>query len=192
MVTEIRIYFEGNDALRSGFRVFLDQIAEASRSRKWRFNLIATNGTPVPDYHDAVKTHPRAWNVLLLDSEGAITESPADLCAKKGLAGLSDRVFWMVQMMESWFLADPEKLKEYYGQDFKEDVLRGNPNVEQISKGDVKARLLAATRKTKAGKYHKTSHAPHLLSRIRPDLVKAAAPNCQRLFDALLTKLAED
>ena len=68
---------------------------------------------------------------------------------------------------------------------FNDGVLRGNPNVEQIPKatsGQV-ARCYTGNR---AGKYHKTAHAPHLLAKIRPDLLNAAAPNCKRLFDLLL------
>jgi hypothetical protein len=97
MVTEIRIYFEGDDALRPGFRRFLNQIAEKARSRKCKFNLIAANGTPAEDYRDAIGAHPDAWNILPRDSEGAIANHPSEH---------ADSIFWMVQFMESWFLAD--------------------------------------------------------------------------------------
>ena len=40
MVTEIRIYFEGDDALRPGVRAFLNQIAVTARSCRCNFNLI--------------------------------------------------------------------------------------------------------------------------------------------------------
>jgi hypothetical protein len=191
MVKEIRIYFEGDDALRPGFRSFLSQIAEAAKLRRCKFNLIAANGTPVLDYQDAIATHPDAWNVLLLDSEEAITGPLPDFCRKKRLPDLSDSVFWMVQIMESWFLADPESLKKYYGDGFRENALDGDPRVEKIPKADVLLRLKAATRATKKKEYHKTAHAPDLLARIKPDLVKAAAPHSTRLFGELLAKLAE-
>jgi len=92
--------------------------------------------------------------------------------------------------MESWFLADPESLKKYYGDGFGENALRSNPHVEEIPKADVLSRLKAATRGTQKREYHKTGHAPALLARIDPALVKTAAPNCKRLFTALLHKLA--
>jgi hypothetical protein len=69
MVTKLRIYFEGDDGLRSGFRQFLSEIAEVTRSKRCHFDLIATDGTPVEDFRDALKTHADAWNVLLLDGE---------------------------------------------------------------------------------------------------------------------------
>jgi hypothetical protein len=192
MVTEIRIYFEGDEALRPGFRAFLGQIADAARFRRCRFSLIAANGTPVPDFHTAIKTHPNAMNVLLLDSEDAITQPLPELCTRKGLSGHSERVFWMAQAMESWLLADPDSLKKYYGNGFGENALRSNPHVEEIPKSDVLSRLKAATKTTKKREYHKTGHAPDLLAKVKPELVKAAAPNCKRLFEELLAKLAED
>jgi hypothetical protein len=192
MVTEIRIYFEGDDALRPCFRAFLGSIAEAARSRRCRFSLIATNGTPVDDYRAAIKTHPSAWNVLLLDSDEAVTQPFADFCTRKRLTGFSDSVFWMTQVMESWFLADPESLRKYYRDEFRMNAIQGNPNVENIPKSDVLSRLKAATKERRSGPYHKTAHAPDILAGIDPELVKAAAPNCKRLFDSLLAKLAED
>ncbi len=93
--------------------------------------------------------------------------------------------------MEAWFLADPESLSKYYRNGFRKDSLVGNPQVEQIPKADVYEKLKAATRGTQKREYHKTGHAPDLLARIDPELVKAAAPHCKRLFNALLTKLAE-
>ncbi len=191
MVKEIRIYFEGDDALSPGFHAFLSQIAAAARFRKCKFSLIAANGTPIRDYHDAIATHPDAWNVLLLDSEEAITGPLPDFCKKKGLPDLSASVFWMVQIMESWFLADPESLRKYYGEGLRKNVLDGNPQIEHIPKSDVLSTLKMATRGTKKKEYHKTAHAPDLLARIDPELVKAAAPNCKRLLDALLARLAE-
>ncbi|HEY1755980.1 MAG TPA: DUF4276 family protein [Bryobacteraceae bacterium] len=190
MVTEIRIYFEGDSALKPGFDNFLREIKAAAEGR-CRFRLIATNATPAADFHTAIKTHPDAANVLLLDSDETIAGDLSVFCEKKRLAGLSSQVFWMAQIMESWFLADPESLKKYYGSGFQENALHGNPNVEHIPKSDVLSRLKAATRGTKRKEYHKTGHAPHLLASIRPDLVTTAAPNCKRLFDALRERLAE-
>lgn len=98
----------------------------------------------------------------------------------------------MVQCMESWFLADPGALKNYYGEDgFRESALKRNPSVEQIAKSDVLSCLRSATRETAKGQYHKTAHAPQLLEKIDPDLVRKASRNCDRLFQALTKRLAE-
>lgn len=67
--------------------------------------------------------------------------------------------------------------------------MKANPNVEQISKLDLIDGLNAATKDTSKGRYHKTKHAPALLQAIRPALVRKAAPNCERLFAAVLDRL---
>ena len=191
MVTEIRIYFEGDNALKPGFNVFLGEIKEKARARRCRLSLIATNGTPAEDYQIAVESHPNAWNVLLRDSEGPITTVLPEFCAQKNLAGHADNVFWMVQVMESWFFADPDALGRYYGDVFQKNALKRNPQIEHIPKDDILSSLKAASKKTKKGEYQKTAHPPRLLASIDPELVKAAAPNCRRLFDRLLAKLSE-
>ena len=97
----------------------------------------------------------------------------------------------MVEMMESWFHADKDALASYYGKkDFKRAALAANPQVEQIPKKDLADGLKNATRDTSKGPYHKTAHAPEILARINPGLVRQAAPNCARLFDALQEKLS--
>ena len=101
-------------------------------------------------------------------------------------------MFWMVEVMESWFLADVAALKVYYGDSFQENVVRGNPEVEKILRTDVYSRLKRATKNTKPGEYHKTKHAPALLAAIDVSLVRAAAPNCERMFRIMLGKLAEN
>jgi len=85
MVTELRIYFEGDNQLRPGFHGFLKEIKVIAGKKRCRFRLIEAKGTPVQDFRDALKTHPDAWNVLLLDSEGPIDHSLADICRAKGL-----------------------------------------------------------------------------------------------------------
>jgi hypothetical protein len=189
MVKELRIYFEGDDGLKRGFDTFLKEIKEAAHSKEWKFEAVATHGTPAKDYLTALKTHRRAWNVLLLDSDEAVSTSPVNLLRKKGLEGCDPkRVFWMVQVMESWFLADIDALHGHYKGGFKTKALKANPQVEKIPKADVLSRLENATRLTKAGKYQKY-HAFKLLELIDPSKVRKAAPNCERMFRLILARL---
>lgn len=192
MVTELRIYFEGDNQLRPGFHGFLREIKAAAGRRRCRFQLIEAKGTPVQDFRDALSTHPDAWNVLMLDSDAPIDDSLADLCRRKKLDSAHEgSVFWMVVVMEAWFLADVATLKAYYGDGFQENAVTGNPEVEKILKADVYSKLKIATKNTKPGQYHKTKHAPALLAAIDVGLVRAAAPNCDRMFRIILGKLAE-
>jgi len=172
-VREIRLYYEGDPALREGFRRFLGLQGQSVR-------LIAANGTPVQDFVTAQKTHQEALNLLLLDRG-----DPRSAAEDAQLQEHQDSVFWMVQIMEAWFLADADALEKYYGRDFNKKVLKSNPNVEDIPKRDVLQCLAEATRKTQKETYHKTKHAPHILERIDPAKVRKAAPGCERLFLAL-------
>jgi hypothetical protein len=164
-LVKIRIYFEGDDSLRPGFSKFF---ARGSIKAK----CIAAGAKAEREYRKALATHPEALNILLRDSEGdAIEERP--------------RVFWMIPLMEAWFLADPATLERYYGQGFQANALKKNRNVEEIPKQDVLTCLSAATKNTQKGRYHKTQHAPAILERINPALVRKAAPHCEALFTAL-------
>lgn len=99
----------------------------------------------------------------------------------------------MVEMMESWFHADKDALERFYGPGpkFRRNALKADPNVERISKKDLKDGLSAATKLTSKGDYydHKRSHGPALLASIKPELVRESAPNCQKLFQAVLAEL---
>ena len=198
MVRELRIYFEGDRQLRQGMSEFLKEIQETARGRECRFQLIAGGATPVADFCDALKSRPEAWNILLLDSgrpdDGKLFERLRQSRSWNPPAGsgeLAGRVFWMVQLMEAWFLADMEALNAFYGKDFRKNVLAGNPHVEEVSKADVLSSLKQATRDTGKGAYHKTKHAPGILMRVDPEKVKAAARNCKRLFDTVLVRLQQ-
>ena len=97
----------------------------------------------------------------------------------------------MFQVMESWFVADVPALREYYGKHFQESAIPRNSNIEQILKQDVMDSLKAATRNCPKGAYHKTAHPPDLLERINPELVRKGSPQCERMFDTVLSKLSE-
>jgi len=181
MPSEIRIYFEGDKSLKAGFDAFLSEIRERATAAKCKLSIVATGGKPERDFGIALRKHPAAWNVLLRDSEGPL--QPNRPAAQAG------SVFWMVEMMESWFHADKGALEDYYKSGFRKDALKANPNVEEISKQDLIDGLKAATKDTTKGKYHKTKHAPALLQSVNPALVRKAAPNCERVFKVVLDEL---
>ena len=182
MVSKVRIHFEGDPALREGFSEFFKELG-ATLGRAPKF--IAGKADPCGVFLLALDAHPSALNILLIDSEGPddgkLFES---FCQPRGIDVRSrGRVFWMVQCMEAWFLADAEALRQYYGKDFRENAVRLNPEVEEIPKKDVFEALRTATKDTSKGRYHKTKHAPFLLKLIDPALVKQASAHCRRMFD---------
>ena len=97
----------------------------------------------------------------------------------------------MVQCMESWFLADRETLKLFFGQGFKENQLPALANsIEKIAKTQIYQCLANATSecKTKA-KYGKGEHSFKLLSIINPVKVMNASPWAKRLIDDLKKRM---
>jgi hypothetical protein len=173
MVTKVRLHFEGDERLRSGFRRLFSSIPND------RLQLIATGGKPIQDYAKALRSHPEALNLLLLDSD-ELPERRRELGRYP-----QERIFWMIELMEAWFLADREALKRFYRRNFNESALPGNSVVENIRKHDVITALTLFSKPTQKGPYHKTKHAPFILASLDPDLVRKAAPECERLFTVL-------
>jgi hypothetical protein len=152
-----------------------------------------------------LKVNPEVLSALLVDSETALVAVPmntagdpdevadaeiriAHLRRKTAtggrgqgdgwpLAGVpSERVHLMVQCMEAWIVADPDKLEEFYKQGFKKDSLPVRPNLEDEPKNDIYDKLERATKSTQKGKYGKIIHASKLLPLIRPEKVAEHCP----------------
>jgi len=196
MCTQIRIHFEGDKLLKSGFDDFFQETKRRARERRCRFLPISAGSgeTACRDFGIALRTHPDVWNILLRDSQGPVdANASASLCRQHGWdKSHAGSIFWMVQMMEAWFHADRQALQKFYGNGFNESALKKNPNVEEIPKRDLEDGLREATKKTQKGDYfdNKTSHGRKPLAALKPELVQKAAPNCQKLFDAVLARLA--
>jgi hypothetical protein len=109
--------------------------------------------------------------------EGDRWEQPAGATA--------DHLHLMVQVMESWFLADPDTLERYFGKNFRREALPDRTDIESIAKLEVYRRLQAATKDTKSGPYGKGTHSFKLLAELDPNKLQAASPSARRLFDAL-------
>ena len=130
--------------------------------------------------------------LLLVDSEGAVqaAHSPwQHLQARDGWRkpdGASDnQAFLMVQFMETWFLADKDGLRRYFGDGFSERAIRQWPDLEAVPKETVLRALSQATTACRKG-YEKGRTSFELLAHIDPSRVKAACPHA----DALLQRLA--
>ena len=192
MVREIRIHFEGDRRLRRGFHEFFRELIQEARGRWIRLELIPGGGRAVQDFMKALRTHRAALNLLLVDCEG-----PPVHCSIRRLSQRSDwkpprgtvvgdsRVFRMIELMESWFLADRAALVRYFGRGLNLKRLPVAFAVEAIPKDRVLRNLHDATRRCDKGSYSKTAHAPELLARVDPGRVRAASPECERLFGEL-------
>lgn len=90
------------------------------------------------------------------DNEEARTNQIQELGLEKNLT------FFMIQELESWFLAQPEILDAYYATDIKSKVQGKNPKAIP-NPSDL---LVQLTKKSQKGKYHKVEHATDLLKRL--------------------------
>jgi len=128
----------------------------------------------------------REYSVLLVDSETAVTATPwlhlntreGDNWRRPSGAGV-DQAHLMVQVMESWFLADRQTLFAYYGQRFLRNSLPRQQNIEKIDKEKVLETLRHASRHTQKGIYHKTRHGFELLELIDPSLCSSSFSSCR-------------
>jgi hypothetical protein len=191
----VRIYVEGGfqgstkSDCRTAFRLFLEKAIPPKS-----FSVIASGSRndAFEDFREALKRHPRDYIVLLVDSEEPVTTGPwQHLRDRPGdhwhrpAAASEDQAHLMVQVMESWFLADKQVLTDYYGQGFLAGSLPGQPNIELVAKQDVFDALEHASRKTQKGEYHKTRHGFDLLELIDPKRVRAASHHAERLLAVL-------
>ncbi len=92
----------------------------------------------------------------------------------------------MVQLMETWFLADRDALKKHLGTQFRENALRQWPQLEDIPKETVLNALRKATTNC-SNPYAKGKVSFELLEKIDPARVEAACPHAKALLDRLRT-----
>ncbi|MBD2628869.1 DUF4276 family protein [Trichormus variabilis] len=204
MVKEVRIYIEGGgdsqktkSLIRQGFSQFFKPLVELAKSKniKWNITICGTRNNAFRDFKNALKSHPDAFNVLLVDAEAPVKiNSPWEHLKFRDNwdkpAGVDDdNCHLMVQTMEAWFIADIETLKKFYGQGFKENAIPKNANVETIAKDNLEPTLKTATANTTKGEYHKIQHAYKLLELLDVDKVRQASPYCDRLFTTIISKM---
>ena len=192
-MSEIRVYFEGNAGLKRPLQVFLEK---ADPRLKSRVKPIPGRGRDdaIHDFLLGASQDPNLSHVLLIDSEGPDDGQLYDKLTREGswrprkVVPTEAQVGWMVQVMESWFLAERAKLGNYYGPGLHEKSLPPNPKVEEIPKADVLDGLKRATKNTGKGAYHKGAHAMRILELLTPQTVRAVSPNCDRLFRILIAQ----
>ncbi len=134
---------------------------------------------------------PGAVAILLVDSEGPVTaDTPwQHLQDRDGwdrpLDTETDQCHLMVQVMESWFLADHEALAGFYGSEFRSGAIPQWQEIEMVPKGDVLSRLRQATISTRKGSYRKGRHGFEILENLDPNKVMNASPHAKRFVNSL-------
>ena len=194
-MVSIKLYVEGggdSKSLRSECRKGFSKFIERA-GLKGRMPRVVACGSRGNAYNRFRTAHAQGDTsaMLLVDAEGPVTATTPwqhvnqrDNWSRP--PGATDaQCHLMVQVMESWFLADTAALGSFYGQGFRESALGGSENVETVPKQDVLNRLERATAGTGKGSYHKARDSFKILAVIDPDKVASASPHTARFIDAL-------
>jgi hypothetical protein len=160
------------------------------RSLGWQVIVCGPRTEAFASFKLGMKTHPAAFNVLIVDSEAPATGPVWDHVRRhdgwsRPVDTLDSQCHLMVQAVEAWIIADPGTLTGFYGQGFLENAIPRTEDVESIGKDRLLPALEQATRGTRKGKYHKIDHCAALLERMVPSRVQARARHCDRLFQEL-------
>lgn len=145
-------------------------------------------------FQTRIRKHPgNEMPLLLVDSEGPVEPATTPWNHLKQTANLpqpagatDEQCHLMVQLMESWFLADREALRRYFGPQWRDSALHGEPtNVESIPKENVTQSLRDAARPTSKGTYDKSRDAFRILETIDPHKVRQSSRHAERLLNCL-------
>ena len=208
MVT-VKLFVEGggdsriqHDICRKGFRLFLEKAGFSGRMP--RILACGSRNNAYSDYITAINNGENA--VLLIDSEGPIHPNSiidstkleswnpwlhlqcSDKWSKPEISDIKD-CHLMVEIMEAWFIADIDTLKEYFGYKFNEGVISFWDNVEEISKSHVMSILVNATKASTKGIYRKGKHSFEILARINSRAVVKKSIWARRFIELLSKKL---
>jgi hypothetical protein len=191
-VSLVRVFVEGNSSLKLPLIQFIAKAVPESHGRI-KIQLGKNKDETIKDFLRTLCENPGANVLLLVDSDACDDGKLLERLKQKVMWQRHapkkvplERIHWMVQVMESWFLADPAALKAYYKRDFKASAVPTRANVEEIPKKDVFQILKQAI---KAG-YDKAAHAPKILERLSPETVQARARHCKLFLKALRALIA--
>ncbi len=195
MVT-IKIYIEGggegkdlDKRFREGWTEFFKKAGLPRMPRPVR-------GKGRTNTHDLFATAIRAKEkdvlpLLLLDSEDPVKEGHTawqhlkfrdDMDRPAG--ALDNQAYLMVQVMETWFLADRENLQALFGSKFKTNKIPQWPNLEDVNKASILEALDAATQNCDK-KYEKGKISFKVLATTHPAQVEVSCPHAKALLDFL-------
>ena len=95
-----------------------------------------------------------------------------------------DQAFLMVQVMETWFLADCDALRAYFGREFRKNAIPARSDLEGVPKATVFKALKRATGSCRQS-YTKGRVSFELLARIDPACVETTGLHAQAFLNRL-------
>ena len=137
------------------------------------------------------RRRPDELPILLVDSEGPVAAGHSawqhlrhqdNWEQPQGAA--DDSTYLMVQVMETWFLADREALRGFFGPQLNENHFREWPDLEEVHKDSALNALERATSNCQKP-YRKGKVSFELLGQIEPQRVAEACPHASQLLNYL-------
>jgi hypothetical protein len=204
----VKLYVEGGGdlavlktACRRGFTTFITQAGIKKHPR-----VVACGGREDAYKSFCITVANGEKAMLLVDSETAVAAPHQSGLPDKWLpwGHLLQRDNWkkpaeshdtdchlMVQVMESWFLADQATLQAFFNRGFNSKALPAAANpIEGVAKDTVYRALQKATKDCKTkDPYEKGEHSFALLTMIDPTKVTAASPWAKRFVEELKKKM---
>ncbi len=197
---KIRLFVEGggtskalNSIQRRHFRQFLEKAEQVGRNPE--VVLCGSRTHAFEDFKNA-PADGQSLALLLVDAERPVKAPAANAKPWEHLKQSPDgwirpktvtdeQCHLMVEVMESWFLADVEALETYYDQGFRKSALPRNPKIEAVPKQDIIKGLEQATRATRKKNYNKGKHSFEILALLDPAKVRKQSPFADRFFEEL-------
>ncbi len=196
--------------LRNGFDQLLGAVKQAARDKRigWKLVPSGSRNSTHQAFNNALENaRPGTLCVLLVDSEGPLPAESTKPTSENDEArnawehavavvrrdhlrnrdgwsldqGRPEQIHLMVQCMESWLVADPAGMRDYYKKDFHPDRLPVRPNLEEEPKAEVYRKIAVATRETSKKEYSeanksKIKHASKILAAISATVVERRCP----------------
>ena len=196
-MVSIKLYVEGGSdsktlrtACREGFGTFIEKAGLSGRMPR----IVACGGRDKAyDKFKIAHANQDGISLLLVDAERPVDQAGAWEHLQgapdewpRPVGATDDQCHLMVQIMESWFLADRDALQEFYGQGYRGNALPQNPQIERVAKDDVLNGLDRAARDTSKREYKKVPHSFEILAKLDPEKVQNASPHAKRFVEALL------
>ena len=137
------------------------------------------------------RRRPNELPILLVDSEGPVVpgrsawEHLHNQDNWNQLPGAADdSAYLMVQVMETWFLADREALRRFFGPSLNENHFSQWPDLEAVPKDTVLNAMEMSTANCQRP-YSKGRVSFQLLGQINPQIVANACPHANQLLTHL-------
>jgi hypothetical protein len=192
----VRVYVEGGGTSRgeqATLRESFTKLVGAALGDLPRPKLIASGGrgNAFDEFRSALRMHPEALCLLLVDSEGPVKLGAGSWSHVRDRRGdqwvqpsgvTDDQLHLMVETMETWIIADADALVQEYGPKVDPGALPST-NLEGVPKQDVLQKLARALRKT--GKEYTKAGGWLLIGHVSPRRLEAACPHAGRFFDHL-------